>query len=188
MHKHEVRDLAPASFLSDRLAQATTSEPRTTTVQSTPTRQTVKTTSLILSGNSSPARTRGYNVRIGNNRSFRTFGTTRTGQLHAANGRLSKHRRRFFSSLPSVIVTWRKQRWSRLRLSCKRRSNAVRVLTALQGVVWRPGRCCACALSSIATCTAPFTFGISARLRSVARRTSVENSNSPLASRRMPTW
>jgi hypothetical protein len=40
---------------------------------------------------------------------------------------------------------------------------------------------------SIATCTAPFTFGISARLRSVARRISVENSNSPLASRRMPT-
>jgi AraC family transcriptional regulator len=43
MHKHDVRDLAPASSLSDGLAQATTSEPRKTTVQSTPTRQTVKT-------------------------------------------------------------------------------------------------------------------------------------------------
>src|SRR5258708_3074140 len=105
MHKHEFRDLAPASFLSDRLAQATTSEPRRTTVQSTPTRQTVKSTSLILSGNSSPTRTRGYNVRIGNNRSFRTFGTARTGRLDAANGRLPKHRRRFFSSLPRVRLS-----------------------------------------------------------------------------------
>jgi hypothetical protein len=63
-----------------------------------------------------------------------------------------------------------------------------RYSSANGSAVWRPGRCCACALLSIATCTAPFTLGISARLRSVARRTSAENSNSPLASRRMPTW
>jgi AraC family transcriptional regulator len=51
MQKHEFGNLAPASFLSDGLAQATTSEPHTTTVQSTAARQTVKTVSLILSGN-----------------------------------------------------------------------------------------------------------------------------------------
>jgi AraC family transcriptional regulator len=39
----KVRDRAPASFLSDRLAQATTSEPRSTTAQLTAPRQTVKT-------------------------------------------------------------------------------------------------------------------------------------------------
>jgi hypothetical protein len=73
MQKREVGDVAPASFLSDGLAQATAGEAHNTTVQSTAARQAVKNTSLILSGNSSPARTRGHNVRIGNNRSFRTF-------------------------------------------------------------------------------------------------------------------
>src|SRR5258707_5461236 len=43
MQKREVRDLAPASSLSDGLAKATTSEPHNTTAQSTTPCQTVKT-------------------------------------------------------------------------------------------------------------------------------------------------
>ena len=43
MQKRDAKDLAPASFLSDGLAQATTSEPHTTTAQSTTPCQTVKT-------------------------------------------------------------------------------------------------------------------------------------------------
>src|SRR5258707_3637462 len=43
MQKREVRHLAPASSLSDGLAQATISEPHTTTAQSTTPCQTVKT-------------------------------------------------------------------------------------------------------------------------------------------------
>jgi len=43
MQKHETGDTAAASFLSDGLAQATTSEPHTTTAQSTTPCQTVKT-------------------------------------------------------------------------------------------------------------------------------------------------
>src|SRR5712675_1921364 len=50
LQKHEVRDLTPASFLSDRLAQAAKSEPHTTTAQSTATRQTVKTQLAGFSG------------------------------------------------------------------------------------------------------------------------------------------
>jgi len=57
MQKREFRNLAPASTLSDGLAQATTSEPHTTTAQSTAASQTVKTASLILSGMGSLART-----------------------------------------------------------------------------------------------------------------------------------
>src|SRR6267154_2737635 len=53
--------------------------------------------------------------------------------------------------------------------------------TLLQAEGWHRGRCCACAPLSIAIYTVPFTIGISAQLRSVARLTSVENSNSPLA-------
>ena len=49
MQKREVGDLAPAS-LSDGLAQATTSEPHTTTVQSTTPCQTVKTRRTGFSG------------------------------------------------------------------------------------------------------------------------------------------
>jgi AraC family transcriptional regulator len=43
LQKRDSKDLAPASFLSDGLAQATTSEPHTTTAQSTTPCQTVKT-------------------------------------------------------------------------------------------------------------------------------------------------
>ena len=43
MQKGDSKDLAPASFLSDGLAQATTSEPHATTAQSTTPCQTVKT-------------------------------------------------------------------------------------------------------------------------------------------------
>jgi AraC family transcriptional regulator len=43
MQKRDSKDLAAASFLSDGLAQATTSEPHTTTAQSTTPCQTVKT-------------------------------------------------------------------------------------------------------------------------------------------------
>src|ERR1700722_10672988 len=102
MQKREVGDVAPASFLSDGLAQATTGEAHNTAAQSTAARQAVRTCLTDLSENSYPARTRGYNGRIGNDRSFRTRETTRTGQLHAANGKPSKQCTRFFSSLPRV--------------------------------------------------------------------------------------
>ena len=105
---------------------------------------------------------------------------------YLANSLAQLLRQRDVSS--SVIVRWRKHRWSPHQISCKLRWSATRALAAPPGAGWRRGRCCACAPLSIAIYTAPFTFGISAQLRSVAQRTSVENSNSPLASRRMPTW
>ena len=56
MQKREVRDLAPASSLSDGLAQATTSEPYTTAAQSTAPCQTVKTRRTGSAGKSPHAR------------------------------------------------------------------------------------------------------------------------------------
>ena len=50
MQKREVRDLAPASSLSDGLAKATTSEPHNTTAQSTTPCQAVKTRRTGFSG------------------------------------------------------------------------------------------------------------------------------------------
>src|SRR5258708_22772695 len=100
MEKGEVRDVAPASFLSDGLAQATTGEAHNTTAQSTSARQAVKTRLTDLSGNCSPARTRCYNSRSRNDRTFRTRGTTLAVQLHAATGRLSNPRKSAPSCLP----------------------------------------------------------------------------------------
>src|SRR5258708_28780658 len=105
MEKGEVRDLAPASFLSHGLPQATTGEAHNTTAQSTSARQAVNRRLTDLSGNCSPARTRGYNARSRNDRTFRTRGPPQAGQLPAANGRLSKRRKRVSSSLPRVRLS-----------------------------------------------------------------------------------
>jgi hypothetical protein len=76
----------------------------------------------------------------------------------------------------------------RLGLAPGASQSNLKFTAALPAAVWLPGRLFACALTSTAIYTAPFTSGISVRWRVEARRTSRGSSNWPSASRLMPIW